>query len=130
MVICRDSLFVQLFSTYLRQLFNTEFFYLVFYWVSFHLSVSINVFRQIDVKLSVQYMSFSAHADAKGIMQLIRQVRLTSFPVFDIVLFAQKISAGNSTTDVLRHKKIVNKEAIQETKHIFILEITVIMFLS
>ena len=30
---------------------------------------------QIDVKLSVQYMSFSAHADAKGIMQLIRQVR-------------------------------------------------------
>ncbi|XP_070540424.1 integrator complex subunit 11-like isoform X2 [Ptychodera flava] len=27
----------------------------------------------IDVKLSVQYMSFSAHADAKGIMQLIRQ---------------------------------------------------------
>lgn len=28
---------------------------------------------QIDVKMSVQYMSFSAHADAKGIMQLIRQ---------------------------------------------------------
>ncbi|XP_072045044.1 integrator complex subunit 11-like isoform X2 [Amphiura filiformis] len=27
----------------------------------------------IEVKLSVQYMSFSAHADAKGIMQLIRQ---------------------------------------------------------
>uniref|UniRef100_T1J0E4 Integrator complex subunit 11 n=1 Tax=Strigamia maritima TaxID=126957 RepID=T1J0E4_STRMM len=27
----------------------------------------------IDVKMSVQYMSFSAHADAKGIMQLIRQ---------------------------------------------------------
>ncbi|XP_077988720.1 integrator complex subunit 11-like [Glandiceps talaboti] len=27
----------------------------------------------IDVKLSVQYMSFSAHADAKGIMQFIRQ---------------------------------------------------------
>lgn len=26
----------------------------------------------IDVKMSVQYMSFSAHADAKGIMQLIR----------------------------------------------------------
>ncbi|GAB6022933.1 Integrator complex subunit 11 [Chamberlinius hualienensis] len=26
----------------------------------------------VDVKLSVQYMSFSAHADAKGIMQLIR----------------------------------------------------------
>jgi len=25
----------------------------------------------IDVKMSVQYMSFSAHADAKGIMQLI-----------------------------------------------------------
>ena len=33
------------------------------------------LFFQIDVKLSVQYMSFSAHADAKGIMQLIRQVR-------------------------------------------------------
>ena len=30
------------------------------------------------MKLSVQYMSFSAHADAKGIMQLIRQVRLSS----------------------------------------------------
>jgi len=28
---------------------------------------------QIDVKMSIQYMSFSAHADAKGIMQLIRQ---------------------------------------------------------
>ncbi|ELT95478.1 hypothetical protein CAPTEDRAFT_151615 [Capitella teleta] len=27
----------------------------------------------IEVKMSVQYMSFSAHADAKGIMQLIRQ---------------------------------------------------------
>lgn len=27
--------------------------------------------QHIDVKLSVQYMSFSAHADAKGIMQLI-----------------------------------------------------------
>jgi len=27
--------------------------------------------QTIDVKLSVQYMSFSAHADAKGIMQLI-----------------------------------------------------------
>lgn len=28
--------------------------------------------QTIDVKLSVEYMSFSAHADAKGIMQLIR----------------------------------------------------------
>ena len=28
---------------------------------------------QLEVKLSVQYMSFSAHADAKGIMQLISQ---------------------------------------------------------
>lgn len=27
----------------------------------------------VEVKMSVQYMSFSAHADAKGIMQLIRQ---------------------------------------------------------
>lgn len=27
----------------------------------------------IDVNLSVQYLSFSAHADASGIMQLIRQ---------------------------------------------------------
>ena len=27
----------------------------------------------VDVKLSVQYLSFSAHADASGIMQLIRQ---------------------------------------------------------
>lgn len=26
----------------------------------------------MDVKLQVEYMSFSAHADAKGIMQLIR----------------------------------------------------------
>ncbi|XP_062576833.1 integrator complex subunit 11-like [Saccostrea cucullata] len=29
--------------------------------------------QMLDVKLSVQYMSFSAHADAKGIMQLISQ---------------------------------------------------------
>lgn len=28
---------------------------------------------QLEVRLSVQYMSFSAHADAKGIMQLITQ---------------------------------------------------------
>lgn len=27
---------------------------------------------QVEVKMSVQYMSFSAHADAKGIMQLIQ----------------------------------------------------------
>lgn len=30
------------------------------------------MFFQLDVKLQVEYMSFSAHADAKGIMQLIR----------------------------------------------------------
>lgn len=30
------------------------------------------MFLQLDVKLQVEYMSFSAHADAKGIMQLIR----------------------------------------------------------
>jgi integrator complex subunit 11 len=29
--------------------------------------------KMVTVRLSVQYMSFSAHADAKGIMQLIRQ---------------------------------------------------------
>lgn len=29
-------------------------------------------FSQLEVKLQVEYMSFSAHADAKGIMQLIR----------------------------------------------------------
>ena len=29
--------------------------------------------QQVEVKMAVQYMSFSAHADAKGIMQLIRQ---------------------------------------------------------
>lgn len=29
--------------------------------------------KVVNIKLSVQYMSFSAHADAKGIMQLIRQ---------------------------------------------------------
>ena len=28
--------------------------------------------QTVDVRLSVEYMSFSAHADAKGIMQLIR----------------------------------------------------------
>ena len=31
------------------------------------------VYAQVDVKMSVQYMSFSAHADAKGIMRLIQQ---------------------------------------------------------
>lgn len=29
--------------------------------------------KMVNVRLSVQYMSFSAHADAKGIMQLLRQ---------------------------------------------------------
>ncbi|KAI0241299.1 Integrator complex subunit 11 [Lamellibrachia satsuma] len=29
--------------------------------------------QTVEVKMSVQYMSFSAHADAKGIMQLVRQ---------------------------------------------------------
>lgn len=36
------------------------------------LSDSFLCFFQLDVKLQVEYMSFSAHADAKGIMQLIR----------------------------------------------------------
>lgn len=35
--------------------------------------MSFETHLQIDVKLSVEYLSFSAHADAKGIMQLIRQ---------------------------------------------------------
>ena len=30
------------------------------------------VFQVVDIKMQVEYMSFSAHADAKGIMQLIR----------------------------------------------------------
>ncbi len=30
-----------------------------------------NFKRKLDVKLQVEYMSYSAHADAKGIMQLI-----------------------------------------------------------
>jgi len=34
--------------------------------------VCVCVFLQLEVKLQVEYMSFSAHADAKGIMQLIR----------------------------------------------------------
>eukprot|EP00118_Oscarella_pearsei_P007860 m.39466 g.39466 ORF g.39466 m.39466 type:complete len:611 (+) comp32744_c0_seq1:31-1863(+) len=34
--------------------------------------IEIDKKTMIDVKLSVEYMSFSAHADAKGIMQLIR----------------------------------------------------------
>jgi len=34
---------------------------------------SFTLTLQVEVKMSVQYMSFSAHADAKGIMQLVRQ---------------------------------------------------------
>lgn len=30
------------------------------------------LFQVVEIKMQVQYMSFSAHADAKGIMQLIR----------------------------------------------------------
>ena len=30
------------------------------------------IFQIVEIKMQVQYMSFSAHADAKGIMQLIR----------------------------------------------------------
>uniref|UniRef100_A0A8C2WXA5 Integrator complex subunit 11 n=1 Tax=Cyclopterus lumpus TaxID=8103 RepID=A0A8C2WXA5_CYCLU len=33
---------------------------------------TVRILFQLDVKLQVEYMSFSAHADAKGIMQLIR----------------------------------------------------------
>lgn len=33
--------------------------------------VEVRKGKVVDVKMSVQYMSFSAHADAKGIMQLI-----------------------------------------------------------
>lgn len=36
------------------------------------LLLNLSVILQLDVKLQVEYMSFSAHADAKGIMQLIR----------------------------------------------------------
>jgi integrator complex subunit 11 len=39
--------------------------------------------KVVEVKMSVQYMSFSAHADAKGIMQLISYCKiLLSFPSF------------------------------------------------
>ena len=31
--------------------------------------------RVVDIKMKVEYMSFSAHADAKGIMQLVRMVK-------------------------------------------------------
>jgi len=31
--------------------------------------------RVVDIKIKVEYMSFSAHADAKGIMQLVRMVQ-------------------------------------------------------
>ena len=34
-------------------------------------SLNPELFTKVEVKMSVQYMSFSAHADAKGIMQLI-----------------------------------------------------------
>uniref|UniRef100_A0A670JB82 Integrator complex subunit 11 n=1 Tax=Podarcis muralis TaxID=64176 RepID=A0A670JB82_PODMU len=33
----------------------------------------IRIHSELEVKMQVEYMSFSAHADAKGIMQLIRQ---------------------------------------------------------
>lgn len=36
-----------------------------------HKSIEVDG-KQINVRLSVQHLSFSAHADAKGIMQLIR----------------------------------------------------------
>ncbi|NWW41629.1 INT11 protein, partial [Panurus biarmicus] len=46
-----------------------------------HAGQSLQIFRKwagneknmLEVKMQVEYMSFSAHADAKGIMQLIRQ---------------------------------------------------------
>jgi len=31
--------------------------------------------RLVNIKIKVEYMSFSAHADAKGIMQLIRMTK-------------------------------------------------------
>ena len=31
--------------------------------------------RRVHIKMRVEYMSFSAHADAKGIMQLIRMTK-------------------------------------------------------
>lgn len=38
-----------------------------------HRKIELENRQTIEVKMTVQYMSFSAHADAKGIMQLIRQ---------------------------------------------------------
>lgn len=64
---CLNSSLKQGFSSFLQDVLSS------ILWFN-----TINVFHQIDVKLSVQYMSFSAHADAKGIMQLIRQVRFSS----------------------------------------------------
>ena len=53
---------------------------------------------QIDVKLSVQYMSFSAHADAKGIMQLIRQVRTMNTVIFFVVTNKLRSQKPNCTS--------------------------------
>lgn len=39
--------------------------------LSGHKKVELETGQFVEVKMSVQYMSFSAHADAKGIMQLI-----------------------------------------------------------
>lgn len=39
--------------------------------LSGHKKVELENGQVVEVKMSVQYMSFSAHADAKGIMQLI-----------------------------------------------------------
>ena len=63
------------------------------------------VLFQIDVRLSVQYMSFSAHADAKGIMQLIRQVRSlkngsTDTPGFSFDSALRAISSNDRETSV------------------------------
>lgn len=51
----------------------------------------------IEVKISVQYMSFSAHADAKGIMQLIhycqpKNVLLVHGEVTKMEFLKQKIN--------------------------------------
>ena len=66
--------------------------------------------QTIDVKLSVQYMSFSAHADAKGIMQLISwcEPRNVIETLFSIPAYSMGFSQYLSLPKVCMLKKITS----------------------
>lgn len=55
-------------------------------------TIAIDKHTSVDVQMDVQNLSFSAHADAKGIMDLIRMARPRHVMLVRMILFLSFVS--------------------------------------